>query len=73
MHMQNMWIISSFVNLSFSIRDVAFQGTLPTPHALKPNICNNYFEANLTKVAFGNGGHCSAIITNLFHLCWALA
>jgi hypothetical protein len=27
----------------------------------------------LTKVGFGNGGHCSVIITNLSHLHWVLA
>jgi hypothetical protein len=27
----------------------------------------------LTKVSFGNGGHCSVIITNLSHLHWVLA
>jgi len=63
---------------SFSIRDVGFQSTFPTPQALKPNTCNNYFEtnlatANLTKTSFGNGGHCSATIINLSHLIWALA
>jgi hypothetical protein len=53
---------------SFSIHDVASQSMLPMPQALKPNTCNIYFEANLTKVGFGNGGHCFATITNLSHL-----
>jgi hypothetical protein len=43
------------------------------PHALIPNTCNNSFEANLTKVGFGNGGHYFVIITILSHLHWALA
>jgi hypothetical protein len=58
---------------SFSIQDVAFWRTLPKPHALTPNICNNYFEINLTKIGFGNGGHCFAIIISLSHLCCVLA
>ncbi len=58
---------------SFSICDVTSRGTLPTPHALKPNNCNNCFEVNLSKVGFGNDGHYFAIITNLSHPCWALA
>ncbi len=52
---------------SFSIRDVASRGTLPTPHALRPNTFNNCFEANLTKVGFGSGGHCFATTTRWFH------
>jgi len=47
---------------SFSIHDVASQGTFLTPHALRSNICNNCFETNLTKIGFGNGGHCFATI-----------
>jgi hypothetical protein len=57
----------------FSFCDVAFQGTLPTPQALRPNTFNNYFEANLTKVGFDNGGHCFAIIISLSHSHWVLA
>jgi hypothetical protein len=52
---------------SFSIRDVAFQGTLPTSKALRPNTCNNCFEVNLTKIGFGNGGHCFITIISLSH------
>jgi hypothetical protein len=48
---------------SFSIRDVASRNTLPTPQALRPNTFNNYFEANLTKAGFGNGGYCFATAT----------
>jgi hypothetical protein len=44
-----------------------------TPQALKSNICNSWFEVNLTKVGFGNGGHCFVTITSLSHLHWALA
>jgi len=65
--------IISYKFSSFSIRDVASQGTLPTPWALKPNTCKSCFEINLTKVSFSSGGHYFAIITNLSHLCWALA
>jgi hypothetical protein len=54
--------------LSFFICDITFQGTLPTPHTLRPNTYNRYFKVNLTKVGFGNGGHYSSTITNLFHL-----
>jgi hypothetical protein len=57
----------------FSIRDVASWGTLPTPHALKPNTYNNYSKANLTKAGFGNGGHCFATCISLSHYCCALA
>jgi hypothetical protein len=57
----------------FSIRDVASRGTFPTPQALRPNICNNCSETNLTKIGFGNGGHYFVIITSLSHLHWALA
>ncbi len=57
----------------FSICDVAFQGTFPTPQTLKPNTYNNCFEANLTKVGFGNGGHYFVIITSLSHSRCALA
>jgi hypothetical protein len=47
---------------SFSIHDVASQGTFLTPHALRSNTCNNCFDTNLTKVGFGNGGHRFATI-----------
>jgi hypothetical protein len=57
---------------SFSIYDVTSRGMLPTPHALRPNTCNSYCEANLTKVGFSNGGHYFATITNLSHSRWAL-
>jgi hypothetical protein len=69
------WVdrIISYKFSSFSIRDVAFQNTFPMPHALRPNTCNNYSEINLTKVSFGNGGHCFTTITNLSHSHWALA
>jgi hypothetical protein len=43
------------------------------PQALRPNTYNNRCKANLTKVGFGNGGHCFATIINLSHLRWALA
>ncbi len=66
------WIISC-KSSSFSICDVASQGTLPMPYALKPNTCNSCFQVNLTKVGFGNGGHCFAIVINLSHSCCALA
>ncbi len=66
------WIISCKYS-SFSICDVAFRGKLPTPHALKPNTCNNYSEANLTNASFGNGGHCFARVTSLSHSCCVLA
>jgi hypothetical protein len=58
---------------SFSIRDVASRGTFPMPQTLKPNTCNSYSEANLTKDSFENGGHCFAIVTILSHSCYALA
>ncbi len=58
---------------SFSIGDVASQCIFPMPQALRPNTCNNYCQINLTKISFGNGGHCSATITSLSHSCWALA
>jgi hypothetical protein len=50
--------------LFFSIHDVAFQGTLPTPQALGLDTYSNCFEVNLTKIDFGNGGHCYPTITN---------
>jgi hypothetical protein len=56
---------------SFSIRDVASRGMLPTPHALRPY--NNCFETNLTKDGFGNGGHCFATTTSFTHFCFTLA
>jgi hypothetical protein len=65
------WIISC-KSSSFSICDVACQGMPPLPQALKPNTCNSYFEVNLTKIGFSNGGHYSITITNLSHSCWAL-
>jgi ABC-type microcin C transport system permease subunit YejE len=34
---------------------------------LWPHTCNNYFEANLTKVGFSNGGHYSATTIKLSH------
>ncbi len=57
---------------SFSIRDVASWGTLPTPQPLN-NTYNNCFKVNLTKIGFDNGGHCFATIINLSHLRWVLA
>jgi len=54
----------------FCICDVVSWGTLPTPHALRLDICNNCFEVNLTKVGFSNGGNCFIIIISLR---WALA
>ncbi len=65
--------IISCKSSSFSIYDVAFWSTLPTPQALKPNTCNGCSEANLTNVGFGNGGHCFARVTNLSHSYCALA
>jgi hypothetical protein len=56
----------------FSICDVAFQRMFLTPQTLKPNTCNSFFEADLTKASFGNGGHCSTIITSLSHSHYAL-
>jgi hypothetical protein len=69
------WVdqIISCKSSSFSIHDFASQGTLPTSQALKLNTSNHCFEANLTKVGFGNGGHYSTTITSLSHSCWALA
>ncbi len=58
---------------SFSIRDVAFRGTLPTPQPLRPNTFNNYSKANLTKGGFGSGGHYFARATRWFHSHSALA
>jgi len=58
-----MWIKSSFVKFHPSPSMMfASQGTFLMPHALKSNTCNNCFEINLTKVGFGNGGHCFATI-----------
>jgi len=57
----------------FSIRDVASRATLPTPHAVRRNTCNNCYEVNLTKAGFGNGGHCFVTITSFTHSCSALA
>jgi hypothetical protein len=45
------------------------------PQTLKPNTCNSCYEINLTKVGFGNGGHCCATIVvpptriGLWHKC----
>jgi len=58
---------------SFSIRDVASWGALPMPHTFRPNICNSCSEANLTKINFGNGGHCFATITSFTHSYSVLA
>ncbi len=66
------WIIS-YKSSSFLIHDVASRNMLPMPKALRPNTYNNCSETNLTKVGFGNGGHCSAIIINLCHSRLALA
>ncbi len=52
---------------SFSIHDVAFWGTLPTPQALRPNTFNNCSKANSTKGGFGSGGHYFARATKWFH------
>jgi len=52
---------------SFTICEVTFQGTFPTPHALTPNTFNSCCEANLTKVGFGSGGHRCATIINSSH------
>jgi len=57
--------IISCKSSSFPIHDVASWSTLPTPHAIKPNMYNSCYEINLTKTGFGNGGHCFAIVTNL--------
>jgi hypothetical protein len=65
--------IISCKSSSFSIRDVASRATLPTPQAVRRNTCNNYYEANLTKAGFGNGGHCFVIVTSFTHSCSALA
>jgi hypothetical protein len=55
------------------MHDVAFRNTFPTPHALRPNICNSCFEANLTKIDFANCGPCCATIISSSHSHWALA
>jgi len=57
---------------SFSIHDVTFRNMLPKFQALWTNTCNNCYEANLTKVGFGNYGHCSVIINSVSHSHWAL-
>jgi hypothetical protein len=59
--------IISYKSSSFSIRDVVFRSTLPTPKALRPKTYNNFFEVNLTKVSFAIGGHCSVTINRLSH------
>jgi hypothetical protein len=66
------WIIF-WKSSSFSIRDVAFRGMFPTLEALRPNTCNNCFKVNLTKVGFGNRGHCFTTITSLSYLHYVLA
>ncbi len=65
--------IISCKSSSFSIHDVASQGTFPTHQTLKLNTCNIYFEANLTKVGFGNGEHNFVIIISLSHFCLILS
>ncbi len=68
-HAYTKWVVRiiSCKFSSFSICDVASRSTFPMPQTLRPNICNNCSEANLTKVGFSNCGHCSTIITRLFH------
>ncbi len=68
------WVdrIIPYKSSSFSIRDVASRGTLPTPQTLKPNTFNNCSKANLTKASFENGGHYFAIATRWFHSRYAL-
>ncbi len=74
-HAYTQWVdqIIFYKFLSFSIHDVESQGTLPTPQTLRPNICNNWFKTNFTKVGFGSGGHCFVTIISLSHFCYALA
>jgi hypothetical protein len=69
------WVdrIMSCKSSSFSLYDVAFWDTLPTPQALRPNTCNSCFEANLINVGFGNGGHYFARVTILSHSYCVLA
>ncbi len=66
------WVdqIISCKSSSFSIHDVAFRGTFPIAPYIKPNTCTNCFEVISIKVGFGNGGHCSVTINNLFHSHW---
>jgi hypothetical protein len=40
---------------------------------IKTQHVQQLLEVNLTKIGFGNGGHCFATITNLSHLRRALA
>jgi hypothetical protein len=40
---------------------------------LRPNTINSCFEANLTNVGYGNGGHCFVRVTRLSHSYCALA
>jgi hypothetical protein len=54
---------------SFSIHDVVYRSTFLMSQALRYNTCNIYFEVNLTKFGFGNGGHYFIIITSLSHSC----
>jgi hypothetical protein len=65
--MQNKWLKLSLVNLHHSPSVMLhFEARFPC-QALIPNTYNSYSEANLTKVGFGNGGHCFATFTNLSH------
>jgi hypothetical protein len=66
-------LIISYKSSSFSIRDVAFQATLPTPHARRPNTFNSCSEANLTKASFGNGRHYFETVTSFTHSFFTLA
>jgi len=50
---QQMDSIIFWKSSSFSICDIASQGTLPTPQTLNPKPYNSCFETNLTKVGFG--------------------
>jgi len=65
--------IIPYKSSSFSIRDAASRGTLPTPQAISPNTFKSYSEANFTKPSFGNGGHCFATATRFSHSRCALA
>jgi hypothetical protein len=69
-----MSIGSSFVNFRPSPSMMLhFKAHFPHPMHLRPNTYNNYFEANLTNIGFGNGGHYYATIINSSHSHWALA
>jgi len=72
-YIQHVHRIISCKSSSFSVRDVASRGTFPMPQALKPNTCNSCFEANLTKIGFGNGGQCCAKVISLSHSGCVLA